>query len=65
MNGFTGSIINVFFLPFRLIGYLLGLFKKPLDFISTQNKLENNYKKQRAEFFQMKRKLARDNDEII
>lgn len=65
MKGFVSSIINLLFLPFTLIKRMFGFLGEPIKFIKDQRKMENNYQKQRMKFYSQKRKLYKDNDEII
>jgi hypothetical protein len=65
MKGLIGGVINIIFFPFRLIGSILGLAKKQVDFINVQLKLDKQHEKQRHNFLKTRKKLFRDNDELI
>jgi len=65
MKGFVSSIINILFFPFIIIKRMFGFLGEPLKFINEQRRLENHHKLQRAKFYSQKRKLYKDNDEII
>ena len=65
MNGFIGSIINILFLPFRLIKRLLGFVGEPIKFISEQRKIEQRHQKQRIAFMKQRKKMYKHNDELI
>jgi len=65
MKGFIGSIINILFFPLTILRRVFGFLVKPMKFIQEQRKIEANYQKQRAKFFSQRKKLFRDNDEII
>jgi hypothetical protein len=65
MKGLIGGVINIIFFPFRLIGAILGLAKKQVDFVNKQLKLDKQHEKQRSNFLKTRKKLFRDNDELI
>jgi len=65
MKGFISTIINILFLPFRLVKKLLGFMGEPINFIRNQRKIEIKHRKQRDSFLKQRKKLYKDNDEII
>jgi len=65
MKAIGTGIINLFFLPIRILQYLFSFIAKPIKFISQQIQFEKNHEIQRRKFFDAKKRSKRFNDEII
>ena len=65
MKGIATGFIKVIFLPFNLVFWFLGLFKKPISFIKQTLDDEKKYVSMRKKFYNNKRKQYKMNDELI
>jgi len=59
------TVMNLFLLPFRLVQKVFGFGNEQVNFIKTQNRLDNEYKSKRRAFIRMKKKTYRSNDELV
>lgn len=65
MKAIGTGIINLFFLPVRIVQKLFSFVAKPLKFISDQIKFEKRHEIQRRKFISAKKRSRKFNDEII